>query len=107
MKLTLRTFTGFAIFQVGIICTLKVEPLYADSDEIAELLMSHGCPLLPQTHDVGVVLYSWNAKAQKLMDKMGIPIVDPGDPAMFTQHDLNHVNSSKIYALSSTSFFPF
>lgn len=98
---------GYAIFQNSLMGWLLCLPVYADNDDIAELLISHAFQLLPETVNIGMSMMFWsdNLAAKKLAEKLGLQLHSTSIP-MYTKSDIM-INTKKMYSLSRTSFYPF
>lgn len=84
-----------------------VEPLYADNEIIAELLVCKCIQLLPISITNGITLQVWdfNEKAIAMAKKMGLNFTAV-KPILFTKH-LIEGKIEKIFCVSSRSFYPF
>lgn len=98
---------GYGVFQTSLVGALKCEPIYADNEQIAELLIANGCEKLPGTTEIGAIMTVWstNLNAQKLAEKMGLKLKSEWS-TMFTEYDIK-IDLEKIYAISSICFYPF
>ena len=84
-----------------------VEPLYADDEKIAELLVAKCCQSLALTETNGVRFQCWdvNHNAIEIAKKIGLKLKD-SVPILFTKKVVEG-NMDKISCLSSRGFFPF
>jgi hypothetical protein len=98
---------GYCIITATNFNTATVEPLYADDERIAELLIVKCCELLPIEKYNGIWFQCWdsNEKAIALAKKMGLNFSDK-EPILFTKH-LVEGKVKKIYCVSSRAFYPF
>ena len=98
---------GYSIITATISDMAIFEPLYADNEQIAELLISKCCDLLPIAKTNGIVFKCWdfNEKAITLANKMRLNFVRK-EPILFTK-ELIEGKVEKIYCVSSRDFYPF
>jgi hypothetical protein len=98
---------GYSIIKAMISDMATFEPLYADNEQIAELLISKSCDLLPIAKTNGIIFKCWdfNEKAITLAKKMRLNFVGKG-PILFTK-ELVEGKIDKIYCVSARGFYPF
>jgi hypothetical protein len=98
---------GYSILKATISDMTTFEPLYADNEQIAELLISKCCDLLPIAKTNGIVFKCWdlNEKAITLANKMRLNFVGK-EPILFTK-ELIEGKIEKIYCVSARGFYPF
>jgi hypothetical protein len=98
---------GYSIITATNFDTAIVEPLYADNEQIAELLIGKCCDLLLITKTNGIWFQCWdfNEKAITLAKKMGLNFAGKRN-ILFTKQ-LVEGDVDKIYCVSSRGFYPF
>jgi hypothetical protein len=98
---------GYSIITATNIDTATVEPLYADNEQIAELLIGKCCDLLPIAKTNGILFQCWdfNKKAITLAKKMRLNFFGK-EPNLFTKQ-LVEGKVEKIYCVSARGFYPF
>jgi hypothetical protein len=98
---------GYCIITATNFNTATVEPLYADNERIAELLICKCCELLPIAKTNGIMFHCWhsNEKAIAIANKMGLNF-DDEESILFTKK-LIEGKVDKIFCLSSLGFYPF
>ena len=98
---------GYSIIAVTNFDTATVEPLYADNEQIAELLISKCCDLLPIAKTNGIWFQCWDfhEKAIALAKKMGLNF--QWDQQILFTKQLVEGKSEKIYCNCALSFYPF
>jgi len=98
---------GYCIITATNFNTATVEPLYADNEQIAELLISKCCDLLPIAKTNGIWFQCWdfNEKAIALAKKMGLNF--QWDQQILFTKQLVEGKSEKIYCNCALSFYPF
>ncbi|CAG2112225.1 unnamed protein product [Medioppia subpectinata] len=81
-----------------------IAPLYADNQQIAELLANKCCQRLPPHKTTDVLLKCWhlNEGAIELAKKLGLNEV--GQQMTAFSKNIIHINTDKIYSLSSSSY---
>ncbi len=98
---------GYSIMTATIFDTATVEPLYADNEQIAELLIGKCCDFLPIAKTNGIWFQCWNfnQNAIALTKKMGLNF--QWDHQILFTKQLVEGKSEKIYCNSAISFYPF
>jgi len=96
---------GYAIFKSTNDNSIAPQPLYANSDEVAEAL-TYNCIHKFVGYD-SLYLETWdvNDGANHLAEKLGLT-VKKRLPIMFTHEDLA-ANFKSIYFIGPSSFYPF
>ncbi|CAG2119027.1 unnamed protein product, partial [Medioppia subpectinata] len=96
---------GYAIFKTTNDNSISPQPLYANSDDIAEALTYNG--VIKFVGYDGLYLETWdvNDGAQYLAEKLGLS-VRRRVPIMFTREDLS-ANYKNIYFIGPSGFYPF
>ncbi len=112
---------GYSIIKATISDMATFEPLYADNEQIAELLISKCYDLLPIAKTNGIMFRCWNfnEKAITLANKMGLNFDKAinlaskmrfnfvgKEPILFTK-ELVEGKIEKIYCISARGFYPF
>jgi hypothetical protein len=102
-----QQIVGYTIITATNFETATFEPLYANNEQIAELLIGKCCDLLPIAKTNGIWFQCWdiNEKAMALAKKMGLNLTKKL-PILFTK-ELVEGKSDKIYCNSSISFYPY
>jgi hypothetical protein len=112
---------GYSIIKATNSDMAAFEPLYADNEQIAELLISKCCDLLLIAKTNGIIFRCWNFnekantlakkiglnfnKAINLANKMRLNFVGK-EPILFTK-ELVEGKMEKIYCVSVRGFYPF
>jgi hypothetical protein len=98
---------GYSIMTATNSEMVTVEPLYADNEQIAELLIGKCCDFLPIAKTNGILLLCWdsNQKAIALAKKMGLNF--QFDQQILFTKQLVEGKTEKIYCNSALSFYPF
>lgn len=96
---------GYAIFKTTNDNSISPQPLYANSDEIAEALTYNG--IVKFVGFDGLYLETWdvNSGANYLAERLGLQVTKRL-PIMFTKEDLS-ANYKRIYFIGPSSFYPF
>ena len=102
---------GYCVVTLSNLNTGMVEPLYADDEKIAELLVNKCCQSLPITQNSGLSYFCWdnNLKSIEIAKKMGLILDSKFQsryPILFTKEDVVG-NMDKMFSLSGRCFFPF
>jgi hypothetical protein len=98
---------GYSIMTATNSDMVTVEPLYADNEQIAKLLISKCCDLLPIAKTNGILFLCWdfNEKAIALAKKMELNF--QFDQQILFTKQLVEGKSEKIYCNCALSFYPF
>jgi len=98
---------GYCIVTATNLNTATAEPLYADNQQIAELLIGKCCDSLPITSTNGLYFQCWdfNEKAIAIATKMELNYFGER-PILFTKQEIEG-RLDKIFCVSSRSFYPF
>ena len=85
----------------------SVEPLYADNERIAELLVNKCCQLLTETKTNGLIYYCWdnNHKSIAIAEKLNLELIQKR-PTLYTKKVIEG-NSDKIFCVQNRAFYPF
>ena len=98
---------GYCVVKVTNLNTGAIEPLYANDEKIAELLVRKCCQSLSITQTNGVVFSIWsaNTKAEAIARKMGLEVARSAYK-LFTKKVIEG-SVDRIYSSSSRWFYPF
>ena len=98
---------GFCLLNVSVFNTGMVEPLYANDEKIAELLLSKCCQSLAITETNGLIYpcFNTNIKSVAIAEKLGLKRIREL-PTLFTKQIVEG-DMDRTYCLSSRAFYPF
>jgi hypothetical protein len=102
-----QTIVGFCKLSLSNTGFILAQPLYANSVEIAELLLSKGCKGMSGINSKGLIVYSWdsNIGMKSIADKIGFREKRKANK-IYTKMIID-CDYDRIFGVSSPYFFPF
>ncbi len=95
---------GFGAIKKSNLNYALLQPIYANNEEIAELIVRNCCQKFPQAVN-GILMSSWdnNCDAIHLIEKLGLEFKS-AEPLLYTKQ-LTTGDTSRIYSLLTTTFY--
>ncbi|XP_054165705.1 uncharacterized protein LOC128963230 [Oppia nitens] len=98
---------GYCIVYVAIAEITMCGPLYADNEDIAELLFSQCCLLLPQERRENFLYYTWNTNQKSITIAKRLGLTYQLDrPALFNKQSIN-AQIDKQFCICNVYVYPF
>lgn len=99
---------GYCVFCVANVGSLMIEPLYADGQNIAEVLINKCSQTLNKDQSRQVIYHFWDSHPQSkaIAEKLGLKYMNLKEPVLFTKEALEG-DTNKIFCITNSAFFPF